>query len=195
MCVFTMKFNVFFCFGLVCVFSQQFSLARTLSLDCLQPAANDCSFYAECIEQKFSCGDAGYALSYGSYFCQKFNNFRGFTENGSRWVTSTMLCLQERLVPFMENAYQSAPESCEVIEKWGFDTHAACYTQHEDSFCFLGPKDLIAAARVVGPGALIGEKKARQQLRQVLGICLKMLTSRKKLKSHRLLIEDLYRRY
>lgn len=166
-----------------------------VDLYCSSPKKNDCSFYLECVEKKFSCGVSGYPQSYGYRFCQKFNNFSGFSEMGDKWVTETMLCLQRRLLPFVADDYIAPANGCEILEKWSFDSHAACYTEHNHSFCFLGPKDIISAARVVGLRGLFGSKNSRQQVRQVLGICLKKLAGRKEFKSQRLLIEDLYRRY
>lgn len=163
--------------------------------NCTLPKQNDCSFYLECVEKKFQCGFSGYPQSYGYRYCQKFNNFIGFSDIGNKWVTATMLCLQTRLLPFLADGYVAPTNGCEILEKWSFDSHASCYTEHKHSFCFLGPKDIISAARVVGLRGLFGSKNSRQQVRQVLGICLKKLAGRKELKSQRLLIEDLYRRY
>ena len=43
--------------------------------DCTALANNgDCSFYTQCVEQKFQCGENGYPLAYGHRYCRKFTD-------------------------------------------------------------------------------------------------------------------------
>jgi hypothetical protein len=46
---------------------------------------------------------------------------------GGRWLSSSLACLQRALVPLVQGADSSSP-SCEKVEQFAFDTHAACYT-------------------------------------------------------------------
>ena len=39
-----------------------------------QANAGNCSFYTECVEQKFQCETNGYPLAYGDRYCNLFTN-------------------------------------------------------------------------------------------------------------------------
>jgi hypothetical protein len=163
--------------------------------DCENPETNDCWFYVDCLEEKFECGYTGYPVSYGFKFCRKFQKAEKFSKRGRAWINSTMLCLQQRLVPFMGLNYENNDSACKAIEDWGFSTHASCYTEHENSFCDLGPIDLAIAMSVIGPGPLIGNIKARSQVREVLGICLNRLRGKPSQKSKFNLLKDAYNHF
>lgn len=162
--------------------------------NCEQPVENDCFFYVECLEEKFECGYTGYPVSYGFKFCRKFQKAKRFSPRGKAWITSTMLCLQKALVPFANDSYPVNEKACGAVEDWGFSTHSACYTEHENSFCFLGPLDLMNAINVIGPGALVGNPKARRQVKEVMGICLRKLARLPGKAPQYRLIEDAYKK-
>lgn len=154
-------------------------LEITNDFNCLNPQSDDCSFYTECVESKFKCGSAGYPLAYGDKYCRAFLNAQNISVTGRSWITSTMLCLQNRLVPFMSDNYQSNAHACDLLSKWAFDSHSYCYTQHENSFCYLGPIDLIRITSIVGFRDLFGSRIARRQVREVLKACYRKLSGKK----------------
>lgn len=162
-----------------CLVSSLFSLSSVLAqVDCLKPKKGTCDFYADCLEEKVPCGKQGYATGYGGKYCEKFRTARSFSSGGRAWVNRTMMCLQQVLVPFMQDSYDPSKDICKVIRKWAFDSHPYCYTEHESSFCFLSPRDIFLAVFMIGPKALLGTGESFRQVKEVVKICLGKLKSR-----------------
>ena len=92
-----------------------------------------CEWYTNCLDQKYPCGDKGYAIDYGFKYCSKFNeNISKFNAQGQEWVRNTMDCLKSTLakeiVPYFD-------KNCDIIRKTAFDSHPPCYIQN--GFCEL----------------------------------------------------------
>ncbi|RHZ50198.1 uncharacterized protein CDV56_103963 [Aspergillus thermomutatus] len=71
--------------------------------------------------------------------------------SGQEWITETMLCLQEELVPFT-NGSQSP--SCSELKQYALGTHAGCYVK--SGVCTLPIEDWGKILEIVAP-ALISE--------------------------------------
>jgi hypothetical protein len=90
------------------------------------------------------CGDTGYALGFGEYFCNKYtNNIGGFTPAGQNWVYNVMTCLQNALIPAL-----TCDVTCPAIETAAFASHAPCYLQA--GVCDLDPGDWAQIMSIVG---------------------------------------------
>src|SRR5690606_2941527 len=74
-----------------------------LGEDCFRLAQeqNDCRFYRECLERKTSCGEKGYALSYGEMNCQLISSVENLSPKGLAWREATRSCLQLQLLPLV----------------------------------------------------------------------------------------------
>ncbi|CAG8781697.1 5888_t:CDS:2, partial [Gigaspora rosea] len=127
------------------------SNAVTTSI-CNSPKVNTCNFYKECLENKFHCGTNGYPIQYGDKNCNKFlNALNQFSDPGKKWVTDTMLCLQNALV----STYNNDKATCSEIENTAFDSHARCYV--DSGICNV-PLDWKTIFQVVGIQDLGGMK-------------------------------------
>lgn len=93
-----------------------------------------------CLEKAHPCGPEGYALAYGKYYCGQFQQyFTSFSSQGQQWVTAVTSCLQEALIPIVDND----DDECDEIREYAFSTHAGCYTNPEHSICCILPTDWI----------------------------------------------------
>ena len=109
-------------------------LAGTFSQYCknspLDP--DNCDYYSECLEAKFHCGPTGYPLGYGGKYCKKFLSFyNDFTSEGQAWISKTLLCLKQALIP----VYDDSSKTCPQIYNFAFDSHPQCY--YNSGFCSL----------------------------------------------------------
>jgi hypothetical protein len=65
---------------------------------------------------------------------------------GNNWKTSTMSCLQRKLIPLLKEKNLT----CEYIKSFAYETHPICYTQKEYSVCsFSNPIDLIKILLII----------------------------------------------
>lgn len=96
------------------------------------PIPDDCSFYRRCLEAKVPCGDNGYALGFGQYYCNIFREKNDrFSAAGQEWIQSVMYCLQEVLVPF---ANGKEITDCAGIRSFAFASHYCCYINPGNGF-------------------------------------------------------------
>ena len=115
--------------------------------DCMNPPMRTCLFYTSCMERKRSCGPNGYAINYGSRFCNKFvTSLYLFSNTGQSWVYATMNCLQRALV----SPLKQCDKSCAELRKNAFDSHPSCYVNSGVGVCNLPARDWIGIIRVVG---------------------------------------------
>ena len=70
------------------------------------------------------------------------------SELGQAWITKTMLCLQEHLVPIAAGQQSS----CEDIHDVAFKSHPGCYVN--SGVCFLPPTDWAVILDTIGFAAL-----------------------------------------
>ncbi|KAK2877796.1 hypothetical protein FQN49_001194 [Arthroderma sp. PD_2] len=136
--------------------------------ECSAPARNTCTFYKSCLEKKIPCGPDGYAIAYGDHCCHEFTNASGqLSEKGQGWVTETMLCLQEKLVPY-GTGQQAA--TCPDIRKFAFATHPDCYIK--GGVCTLPPTDWFVIVGTVGFLELFDSVDALVATLKTVGGCI-----------------------
>lgn len=111
--------------------------------NCFNPSYKSCSFYSDCLENKYHCGHDGYPLGYGNKFCEIFKDSSyDFTKEGQDWIWNTMHCLQEELIPLYKNT-----SNCTYLEKFAFNTHSECYVK--TGFCNLDIKDKYILIEII----------------------------------------------
>jgi hypothetical protein len=143
----------------------------------------NCDFYRQCLEHKTQCGDAGYAISYGEKYCQKFLKLNtnseienlSLSEKGVQWRDATLLCLQNRMTPLFQSA---SDYSCSSIQKMAFKTHPDCYTQKNRSICDLNISDWEVILSTLNPKDLSSQDGLRQ-MTKVMYTCTKSIFSQK----------------
>lgn len=112
---------------------------------CETPQPNSCAFYPDCLEAHEQCGPTGYPLGYGLYYCEKFTGAAPqMSSKGQEWVTNTMLCLQNKLVPYGTGREHL---SCDDLKSFAFGTHPACYVG--SGVCSLPPGDWAVIVKTV----------------------------------------------
>jgi hypothetical protein len=121
--------------------------------ECSNPQTNDCNFYAQCMESRYHCGATGYPLSYGQYYCGKFQAKGSLlSRNGQSWMMNVMLCLQRDLVPYALGGAQGFAD-CQALKDFAFSTHPVCYVQ--SGLCALPVTDWeVIVLRIVGLNTL-----------------------------------------
>jgi len=151
----------------------QSAIANT---QCANPAPGTCSFYPDCLEQRTTCGDSGYALGYGLRYCESFLQDVRFTERGVAWRDRVSSCLQRSLVRFTD-PLRPAP-SCAEIRQKGFQAHVACYTQSDNSICDLydSLEDIHAILSTIQLSDLLSEE-GQQQVVASAKTCLQQLST------------------
>ncbi|XP_062587432.1 uncharacterized protein LOC134249093 [Saccostrea cucullata] len=122
---------------------------------CYSPSGDNCSWYSQCLEKKFTCQDmhqTSYAINNGVRFCQLYqDHFQQFSPAGQKWINSVRECLQVALVYFLR-PFQKV--TCNEIQQKAFDSHVDCYVNpNKDvpSFCSLPNHDRFKALFTVGP--------------------------------------------
>lgn len=103
--------------------------SEAFAKDC-QASVNDCNYYS-CREEKAACGERGYYLESGDFYCKKFLNGdnRKYSKKGKIWLAEVRLCLQEELNKV------SSQKSCNDVEDAAFESHIPCYLK--TNFCAL----------------------------------------------------------
>lgn len=127
------------------------SMVKTAAFaQCVNPIKPNCNFYAQCLEKYCSCGwtSSGYALSYGKKYCDRFLSASTFSARGTAWRDSTLICLQESLVPLVPIDNPNKCD-CNQIRQSALDSHVQCYTKLPNSICTLKPADLAIIDQVV----------------------------------------------
>ncbi|GFF33433.1 hypothetical protein IFM58399_03539 [Aspergillus lentulus] len=136
---------------------------------CTQPPPNSCDFYKQCLESRYHCGPAGYPIGFGQKFCEKSLVWRPkMSTSGQEWITKTMLCLQEELVPL---AIGSESQTCSELKQHALGTHAECYVR--SGVCTLPIEDWGKILEIVGP-ALISAPENFKSAFETAGDCLKL---------------------
>jgi hypothetical protein len=117
--------TTFYCyiFLIISLININISFGSTSYDDNLKEKAlnGDCSFYND-LEKIKGCGNNGYLLKYGGYYCQKFgDNEDKFNEEGQTWINGVRKCLMGKLIE------SSSSLSCKGVSDYAFDTHVQCY--------------------------------------------------------------------
>ncbi|GIK01188.1 hypothetical protein Aspvir_005220 [Aspergillus viridinutans] len=89
--------------------------------------------------------------------------------SGQEWITKTILCLQEELVPFTSG---SESQSCSELKQYALGTHAGCYVK--SGVCTLPIEDWGRILEIVAP-ALISELENFKSAFETAGDCVLLL--------------------
>lgn len=132
--------------GINCQFSKVNVTSPKLPLWCYNTDGTKCSWYRECLEERFPCEqtDSAYAVTFAEKFCDQYaKNIQMFSSYGQQWIAAAKKCLQVALVPILSSTVN---ESCADIKRIAFASHPKCYTSPSDgfSFCSLNLQDKFA---------------------------------------------------
>jgi len=159
---------------LILVFVSSFSFAAEPSsysqiMDFIEGRTehNPCDYYLE-QEEVFKCGDKGYLLSYGNFYCNRFlvRGYPRMTTSGQDFIVRTLSCLQET----MEKDLLNTPiTSCPALKKMALEEHIECYLS--SGFCHLKPHDLYNVKLVIKSKDIFFGKNFKV-VKEVLKHCL-----------------------
>lgn len=131
------------------------------------PIADDCSFYSRCLEAQVPCGRKGYAIGFGLYYCNEFKaHSKRFSSKGQKWLKSTMLCLQVKLI---DVANGKVKMNCGEIRKFAFNSHASCYTQPGSSICTIPLADWLQLFIIIYKN--LGDPETQKSMLKVAQSC------------------------
>ena len=119
---------------------------RDLDPSCYSPSGEDCTWYRDCLEKKYSCSGsgAGYAIEYAEKYCSLYDErLDKFSIMGQQWVSAVRKCLQQQLVPALRSF---APKTCTALRDTAFRSHDGCYLQPPGgpSVCALSCADMFS---------------------------------------------------
>ncbi|KAE9549824.1 hypothetical protein FO519_006958 [Halicephalobus sp. NKZ332] len=112
----------------------------TLALNVNAQDCSNCNFY-QCFEDKVQCGENGYLIGYGKYYCNRFSETQGlFDSAGQQWIG----CVRQCLINFLKPSYDSYPNNpfnhdCNALKNAAFNSHVDCYLQC--GFCNICQKN------------------------------------------------------
>lgn len=173
----------FLLLGLLLVISRSAYAKSPGAIESLGPSTTDChnpremascSYYSSCVEEVRACAGSRhpYAVSFGQFYCNRFTErSAGWSTHGQRWVKEVMLCLQEELVPFVDNP---ADWSCRSLRNAAIGSHVGCYTKRGQSICELPINDLKSVVATLEKELWLRPQFAWQGIR-VGQICLEQL--------------------
>ncbi len=158
-------------------------LNETNSTVC-SPLVGTCEYY-DCVEKNLiSCGETGYTIGYGKFYCEKFkavlpqpvfsNHERElFPVDWHLWLQKTAICLHSAIDNHIATTEM---QTCENLRNAAFKSHASCYTS-DDSFCFLPPQQI---AQIGGIISLRGfsQPETILQVQQTANICVQQVNNR-----------------
>lgn len=155
------------------------ALAGTLlgiaSLDAYAQCANSmqpsCGVYESCFAKYCPCDGkpTEYFRSYGAKYCKSFLENKELSANGKKWRDSTLVCLQESIVPHLD--ISAAPQcNCSSMRQLAFDSHVACYTKAGASICDLPASDVKAIGTTADVKDLF-DAEGWKQMRDISIIC------------------------
>ena len=160
---------------------------------CVDPALNTtCRWYPDCLEAAHPCGSDGYALAYGQHYCLAFASANAsslLSPEGQLWRDTTLLCLQQQLVPLlnvtvsckvmllsrMSFLKRNGTNGTQDLRSYAFNSHARCYV--ESGVCALSLRDWNAIRLIVCGHTVTCEGQAWQgyfwkQLAEVAASCV-----------------------
>ena len=111
------------------------------------PSFDDCTYYKE-LEARMSCGEKGYALSFGLRLCETYLRAQNTSRPQVRkWYPKVRYCLQDYLY---KNAHRA--NSCRELETMAYHSHVGCYL--ETGFCDLNVLDVASILKTTGRDVL-----------------------------------------
>jgi hypothetical protein len=160
-------------FSLVMIFLISLFGASSTFAQCANPSEPSCTVYESCFSKYCSCkGDPNeYFETYGAKYCKRFLEEIKFSPIGEKWRNSTLICLQEAIVPKLDISDKPVCD-CSSMKKYAFESHVACYTKPGASICDLPFEDVKKISKVIDM-ADIFSSEGWQQMKQVTKICEK----------------------
>ncbi len=160
-----------------------FSISQFAFGQCVNTIEPSCTVYDSCFEKNCNCSSSKdeYFISFGKKYCEAFLSEKEFSPEGEKWKTSTLRCLQEKIVPLIPlDGTKSC--NCEQIKLFSVGTHAECYTQPENSVCDLSLSDIsLIAKTIIFNETFINLLKERESaFSQVIDVTEKCSASAKK---------------
>ena len=145
---------------------------------CYSPSGEKCSWYTDCLEQRYPCKDteASYAVAYAQKFCDLYtDHYSHFSWKGQKWVDSVRKCLQVKLVPILR-PYRT--QTCQQIKDTAFASHSGCYVHPEDgmSFCDLNLRDKFFVFWTIKSAFVDTYSESMKGLSKTLEDCLKRIS-------------------
>jgi hypothetical protein len=137
--------------------------ASGVRAQCANAVTPSCGVYDSCFAKYCPCDGkpTEYFRTYGLKYCKAFLANSSLSMQGKAWRDSTLVCLQESIVPKLDI---SANPSCNCGEMrpFAFATHVACYTKPGASICDLPSSDVAAIAKTVDIKDLVDDTGWRQ---------------------------------
>jgi hypothetical protein len=143
-----------------------------------------CEYY-DCVENELlACGSRGYTLSYGKFYCEKFEAVRPrshitpherelFPVEWEQWLSKTANCLHSAI----DNYFEANPfPTCNALRESAFASHASCYTSG-DSFCFLPPRQIANIGRIISVRGF-SRPETIAQVSETAAICVQQIDNR-----------------
>jgi len=116
-----------------------------------EAAAHVCAFY-ECADAHIaggSCSPQGYVIGFACKYADRYlaEVYPTLSPAGQTFLEEVYVCLQQALLPFVEDPEVAAATTCEAVAQAGFGAHVPCYM--ESGFCALPADDVLAIARAI----------------------------------------------
>lgn len=138
---------------------------------CANAATPSCDVYEGCFARYCPCEGkpSEYFRAYGLKYCKAFLSNASLTPQGKAWRDSTLVCLQESIVPKLD--ISANPKcNCDEMRALAFSTHVACYTKPGASICDLPSSDVSSIAKTVDVKDLV-DGAGWRQMRDIAAKC------------------------
>lgn len=108
-----------------------------------------CSWYKDCVQARYpTCTSPSDYPPIAYTICNRYEKqLHLFSEGAQRWVNRTKLCLQQALLPYVEE--NGTALTCEHLREKAFDTHVPCYA--DCGFCKISFGDYFRVLDVIAP--------------------------------------------
>lgn len=131
-----MKKNMFFSLLFLFVFPN-FIKPQTC-IDYVE--SSDCLFYSKCLEESYKCGDKGFPLKYGDYYCNRlFEKLEIFSITAQYCFQNSNLCLKGAFLAAMEDPNTD----CETLKKVAWDVLPTCLVTYGYCSLFFDATNII----------------------------------------------------
>ena len=148
-------------------------LAASISVQaqCANAVSPSCDVYESCFSKYCPCDgkSSEYFRTYGLKYCKAFLANTALSAQGKAWRDSTLVCLQENIVPKLDISTKPSC-NCDQMRATAFDVHVACYTKPSASICDLPTSDVTSIATTVDIKDLI-DAAGWRQMRDIAARC------------------------
>lgn len=138
---------------------------------CANAFRPSCDVYESCFLKYCPCEGkpSEYFRTYGLKYCKAFLANTALSAQGEAWRDSTLVCLQESIVPKLDISAKPSC-NCDQMRAIAFDAHVACYTKPGASICDLLSLDVAAIATTVAIKDLV-DAAGWRQMRDIAARC------------------------